>query len=66
MHNMLMKVQNMGNSFDYSRHSSVPGVKWRALTAVQRATSVMEYLCQTRQNDMLSKSSHEINQDCYL
>ena len=34
MHNMLMKMPNMGNSFIYFPHSSVPGVKWRPLTAV--------------------------------
>ena len=32
--NMLMKMPNMGNSFVYFRHSSVPGAKWRPLTAV--------------------------------
>ena len=31
---MLMKMPNMGHSFVYFRHSSVPGVKWRPLTAV--------------------------------
>ena len=29
-----MKKPNLENSFVYFRHSSVAGVKWRALTAV--------------------------------
>ena len=36
MHNMLMKMPNMGNSFVYFRHSLVPGVKWWPLTDTDR------------------------------
>ena len=38
MHNMLMKMSNMEDSFVYIRHSSVPGVQWWAITAVRYQT----------------------------
>ena len=51
-----MKMPNMGNSFAYFPHSSVPGVKWRALNPGQNPTGQNPTLTKPhRQNPTLTK-----------